>query len=89
MVFVNKMDRTGADFFMVVDQLKERLGANAVPIQINIGAEDDFAGVIDLIKMKAIKWNEEDQGMTFEYSAIPDDMLVLPEDARRLGGSCR
>ncbi|MDG4870770.1 GTP-binding protein, partial [Guyparkeria sp. 1SP6A2] len=54
MVFVNKMDRTGADFFMVVNQLKERLGANAVPIQINWGTEEDFKGVIDLIEMKAI-----------------------------------
>ncbi|MGB0502454.1 MAG: GTP-binding protein, partial [Thalassolituus sp.] len=64
MVFVNKMDRTGADFFMVVEQLKSRLGANPVPLQINIGAEDDFKGVVDLIKMKAILWNEADQGMT-------------------------
>jgi elongation factor G len=82
MVFVNKMDRTGADFFMVVDQLKERLGANAVPIQINIGAEDDFAGVIDLIKMKAIKWNEEDQGMTFNYEEIPADLVDTANDYR-------
>ena len=82
MVFVNKMDRTGADFFMVVDQLKERLGANAVPIQINIGAEDDFAGVIDLIKMKAIKWSEEDQGMTFNYEEIPADLVDTANDYR-------
>jgi elongation factor G len=75
MVFVNKMDRTGADFFMVVDQLKERLGANAVPMQINIGAEDDFKGVVDLVKMKAIMWNETDQGMTFEYEEIPADLV--------------
>jgi elongation factor G len=75
MVFVNKMDRTGADFFMVVDQLKERLGANAVPMQINIGAEEDFKGVIDLVKMKAIMWSEEDQGMSFNYEDIPADLL--------------
>ena len=82
MVFVNKMDRTGADFFMVVNQLKERLGANAVPIQINIGAEDEFAGVVDLIKMKAIKWSEEDQGMTFEYEEIPADLVDIANDYR-------
>ena len=82
MVFVNKMDRTGADFFMVVNQLKERLGANAVPIQINIGAEDEFAGVVDLIKMKAIKWSEEDQGMTFEYEEIPTDLVDIANDYR-------
>ncbi len=82
MVFVNKMDRTGADFFMVVDQLKDRLGANAVPIQINIGTEDEFAGVVDLIKMKAIKWSEEDQGMTFEYEEIPADLVDTANDYR-------
>jgi elongation factor G len=75
MVFVNKMDRTGADFFMVVDQLKERLGANAVPMQINIGAEDDFKGVVDLVKMKAVMWNQTDQGMSFEYEEIPADLV--------------
>ena len=75
MVFVNKMDRTGADFFMVVEQLKERLGANAVPMQINIGTEDDFKGVVDLVKMKAVMWNEADQGMTFEYEEIPVDLV--------------
>ena len=75
MVFVNKMDRAGADFLMVVQQLKERLGANAVPLQMTLGAEEDFKGVVDLIKMKAILWNEADQGMTFEYTDIPEDML--------------
>ena len=75
MVFVNKMDRAGADFFMVVDQLKDRLKANAVPIQINIGAEDEFKGVVDLIKMKAIMWNEDDMGMTFTYEDIPADLV--------------
>jgi elongation factor G len=74
MVFVNKMDRAGADFLMVVEQLKERLGANAVPIQLAIGAEDEFKGVIDLVRMKAIMWNEEDQGMTYELEDIPTDM---------------
>ena len=75
MVFVNKMDRAGADFMRVVDQLKARLGANAVPLQMTIGSEDDFEGVVDLIKMKAIHWNEADQGMTFDYGEIPEDML--------------
>lgn len=75
MVFVNKMDRTGADFFSVVRQLKTRLGANAVPIQINVGAEEDFKGVIDLVLMKTIVWNEEDHGMTFTLEDIPADLL--------------
>lgn len=75
MVFVNKMDRAGADFLSVVNQMKTRLQANAVPIQMPIGAEDEFKGVIDLIKMKAINWNEEDQGMTFTYDAIPADLM--------------
>ena len=82
MVFVNKMDRAGADFLRVVDQIKNRLGANPVPIQLNIGAEDDFKGVIDLIKMKAINWNEADQGTTFTYEDIPSDMLELAEEYR-------
>lgn len=74
MVFVNKMDRAGANFRGVVSQLKERLNANAVPLQMTIGAEDEFKGVVDLVKMKAILWNEADQGMTFEYADIPADM---------------
>lgn len=82
MVFVNKMDRAGANFMRVVNQMKDRLGAKAVPIQLPIGAEDDFKGVIDLIKMKAILWNEEDQGMTFDYADIPADMLEEAEEAR-------
>jgi len=82
MVFVNKMDRAGADFFMVVDQLKDRLKANAVPIQINIGAEDNFKGVVDLIKMKAIMWNEDDMGMTFTYEDIPADLVESAEEWR-------
>ncbi|MCB1675881.1 MAG: elongation factor G [Halioglobus sp.] len=75
MVFVNKMDRTGADFHKVVGQLKTRLGAVPVPLQMTIGAEDDFKGVVDLIKNKAILWNEADQGMTFSYAEVPADMV--------------
>ena len=74
MVFVNKMDRIGADYGMVIDQLRDRLGANAVPMQMTIGAEEDFKGVVDLVKMKAILWNEADQGTTFEYADIPAEL---------------
>ena len=77
MVFVNKMDRSGANFLRVVSQIKERLGSNAVAIQIPIGAEEDFKGVVDLVKMKAIYWNEEDMGTTFEEKVIPEDLLEL------------
>lgn len=80
--FVNKMDRTGADFFRVVDQMRERLRANAVPIQIPIGAEDNFEGVIDLVTMTAIYWNEEDMGMTFEEREIPAELLADAENYR-------
>ncbi|MDN3378647.1 MULTISPECIES: elongation factor G [unclassified Pseudoalteromonas] len=80
MIFVNKMDRTGADFLTVVSQVKSRLGATPVPIQLPVGAEDDFKGVIDLIKMKVINWNSEDQGMTFSYEAIPADLQELAEE---------
>lgn len=82
MIFVNKMDRAGADFLKVVKQVKQRLGANAVPLQLAIGAEDEFKGVIDLIKMKTILWNEEDQGTTFEYAPIPADMKELCDEWR-------
>ena len=82
MVFVNKMDRAGADFLMVVEQLKSRLGANAVPIQLAVGAEDEFKGVIDLIRMQAIMWNESDQGMTYELEDIPADMQDQAEAYR-------
>ena len=75
MVFVNKMDRAGADFHMVIEQLKDRLGANAVPLQMTIGAEEDFKGVVDLVKNKAILWSEADQGMTFEYAEVPANMV--------------
>ncbi|MCU7914320.1 MAG: elongation factor G [Candidatus Thiodiazotropha sp. (ex Gloverina cf. vestifex)] len=74
MAFVNKMDRMGADFFRVVGHLKDRLGANAVPIQVPVGAEEDFKGVIDLIKMKSIVWSEENMGAQFEYADIPADL---------------
>jgi elongation factor G len=82
MVFVNKMDRAGADFLRVVEQMEERLGANAVPMQLPIGAEDEFEGVIDLIKMKSIHWTETDQGMTFEYGDIPADLQDIAEEYR-------
>ena len=74
-VFVNKMDRAGADFSRVTNQIRDRLKANVVPMQYNIGAEDDFKGVVDLVKMKAIFWNENDQGLTFEEQDIPADIL--------------
>lgn len=74
LAFVNKMDRPGADFFRVVGQIKTRLGAKPVPIQIPIGAEDKFEGIVDLIRMQAIYWNEADKGMTFEAREIPDHL---------------
>ena len=74
MVFVNKMDRAGADFDIVVGQLRDRLGCNAVPIQMTIGAEDGFVGVVDLVKNKSILWNEDDMGMTFDYAEVPEDL---------------
>ena len=74
-VFVNKMDRAGANFEKVIDQIKDRLQANVVPIQYNIGAEEDFKGVVDLINMRAIYWNEDDQGLTFDSQDIPDDLM--------------
>ncbi len=82
MVFVNKMDRAGADFKKVIKQLKTRLGANPVALQMTIGSEEEFKGVVDLVKMKAIRWNEADQGMTFEYEEIPADMLAECEELR-------
>ena len=81
-VFVNKMDRAGADFERVVGQIRVRLGATVVPIQYNIGAEDDFKGVIDLIKMKTITWNEADKGSTFEYTDIPEDLVSKCDSLR-------
>ena len=73
-VFVNKMDRAGANFDRVCDQIRTRLGAKVVPIQYNIGAEDEFKGVVDLIRMKAIFWNEDDMGMTYDERDIPEDI---------------
>ena len=81
-VFVNKMDRAGADFERVVGQIKERLGANIVPIQLNIGTEENFKGVIDLIRMKAIYWNEDDQGLTFDLADIPAELKDKSNDLR-------
>jgi elongation factor G len=82
LVFVNKMDRAGADFLKVVEQMKDRLGANAVPLQLAIGAEETFKGVIDLVKMKAIIWSEEDQGATFTYEGIPEELQELSKEWR-------
>ena len=82
LAFVNKMDRSGADFNKVVGQLKSRLGAKAVPMQVPIGAEEGFEGVVDLLKMKAIIWSQENQGMTFEYGDIPADLVDECEAAR-------
>ena len=82
LVFVNKMDRAGADFERVVGQIRKRLGANCVPIQINMGAEEEFHGVIDLIKMKSINWNGDDMGMTFTYEDIPAEYLEKAEQYR-------
>ena len=82
MAFVNKMDRAGADFFRVVEQVKDRLGSNPIPIQVPIGAEENFKGVIDLIRMKAINWNEDDLGSTYVAEDIPDDLLAKCEELR-------
>jgi elongation factor G len=82
LAFVNKMDRTGANFFKVVDQMKTRLKANPVPVVIPIGAEDGFVGVVDLIKMKAIIWDEASQGMKFEYKDIPADLVAVANEWR-------
>lgn len=75
MVFVNKMDRAGADFFRVVEQIRERLGSNPVPVQLAIGAEEKFEGVVDLIRMEAIYWDESDQGRTYEARDIPEELV--------------
>jgi elongation factor G len=82
LAFVNKMDRTGANFFKVVDQMKTRLRANPVPVVIPIGAEENFKGVVDLIKMKAILWDEASQGMKFDYQEIPADLLGTAKEWR-------
>src|SRR5215470_19140945 len=80
--FVNKMDRAGANFFRCVDQIKTRLRGNPVPIQLPIGAEDNFEGVIDLVRMKAIYWDMETQGMKFEYRDIPESLKAQAEEYR-------
>ena len=82
LAFVNKMDRAGADFFRVVDQIKDRLGANAVPIQVPIDAEENFKGVIDLIRMKAINWSEDDLGATYSEEDIPEELITTCEEYR-------
>jgi len=80
--FVNKMDRVGADFLRVVEQVKERLGALAVPMQVNIGEEEDFVGVVDLIKMKAVYWDDATQGMSYREEEVPADLLARCESMR-------
>jgi elongation factor G len=82
LAFVNKMDRAGANFLRVHEQMRERLNANPVPIQLPIGAEENFKGVIDLVKMKAIFWNEDDKGVTFEYREIPAELQAEAEKWR-------
>lgn len=83
-VFVNKMDRMGANFLRVVSQIKQRLGSNPVVVQLPIGAEEEFKGVIDIIKMKAIHWDEENKGMTFEYNDVPENLKAQCEEYRAL-----
>lgn len=83
-VFVNKMDRMGANFIRVVEQIKNRLGSSPVVVQLPIGAEDSFSGVIDLINMKAIHWDEDSKGMSFEFKEVPADMLAQCEEYRAL-----
>ncbi len=82
LAFVNKMDRTGANFFRVYDQMKSRLKANPVPIQVPIGSEENFIGVVDLVKMKAVIWDEASQGIKFEYKDIPAELQELADEWR-------
>jgi len=82
MVFVNKMDRAGADFLRVVEQIKARLGATPVPLQLPIGAEDQFAGVVDLLRNKAIYWSDDDLGMTYREDEVPADMVDQVQEYR-------
>ena len=82
MAFINKMDRAGADFFRVVTQIRERLGGNPVPIQIPIGAEENFEGVVDLIRMRAIRWDQDTQGTTFQLEEIPAELQATAEEWR-------
>jgi elongation factor G len=80
--FINKMDRAGADFFAVIDELKEKLGANAIPLQIPIGAEDTFRGIVDLITNKAIIWDDDSKGMNFTEIPVPEDLLEVVDEYR-------
>ena len=80
LAFVNKMDRTGANFFKVYDQLKTRLKANPVPVVVPIGAEEGFQGVVDLLEMKAIIWDEASQGVKFEYTDIPEELKATAQE---------
>ena len=82
LIFINKMDRIGADFLRVVGQVKKRLGATPVPVQLNIGAEEDFKGVIDLVRMRAIYWNDDQSGMIFEFADIPAELRDQAEAMR-------
>ena len=82
LVFVNKMDRAGADYLRVVEQIKQRLGANPVAMQLNIGSEDEFEGVIDLIRMKAIYWNEDDMGASYVEKDIPSELQAKADELR-------
>lgn len=84
MAFINKMDRSGANFLRVIEQIKERLGANPVPMQLPIGAEEGFEGVVDLVRMKAIYWNEDDKGASYEARDIAPEMLAECEQYREL-----
>ena len=83
LAFVNKMDRDGANFFKVYDQMKSRLKANPVPIQVPIGAEEKFEGVVDLVTMKAIYWDEASQGMKYEMRDIPAELVDSPRNGAR------
>ncbi len=89
LAFVNKMDRAGADFFKVERQLRERLRANPVPVQVPIGAEENYRGVVDLVKMKAILWSEVDMGTTFTYEDIPAELLDICQGMARKDGRGR
>ena len=82
LAFVNKMDRTGADYFRVVRQIRERLGCNPVPLQIPIGAEDSFSGVVDLVRMRAIAWDDSTQGMRYVEQTVPETLLPLAQEWR-------
>ncbi len=82
MAFINKMDRLGADFLRVIGEIEQKLGVNTIPVQLPIGSEENFEGVIDLVKMKAIKWDEKDLGSTFHYSEIPSELESLSREYR-------